>query len=379
MSHPELLVVAGEASGDLHAARLLSELARLVPGLHAFGVGGDELLAANLEPLAHSRELGVVGISEALSVLGRAREVFARLLAEAEKRHPDAALLVDFPEFNLRLAKRLKQRGVPVVYYVSPQVWAWRRGRVRQIARDIDLMLVLFAFEEEFYRGHGVKVVHVGHPLVDEVPALPQAWDQGPPSGPYRIALLPGSRRSEVEALLPPMLETVKRLAGRLAIWPRLILASTVPRELVDEAMAESGLEVEIVEKKRFAAIADSHLALCASGTATLEVGLLGTPMIVVYKLARWSYWLGKILVRLPRFALVNLVLGADAVPERLQGEVEPEALARLASELLSAPEKIAMMRAALAPLRASLGRPGASARAAAEIAAFLRARGVVA
>jgi len=211
---PELLVVAGEASGDLHGARLIAELRQRVPGLTTFGLGGDEMRAAGLEAVAHSSEISVVGITEVLKVLPRAREIFAGLLREVDRRRPALAVLVDFPDFNLRLAKELKTRNVEVVYYISPQVWAWRRGRVKKIARLVDRMLVLFPFEVDFYRGHGIQVVHVGHPLVDEVPVLPQGWDRGEPAGePYRVALLPGSRTSEVEALLPPC-------SRRCGSWP---------------------------------------------------------------------------------------------------------------------------------------------------------------
>ncbi|HLY54372.1 MAG TPA: lipid-A-disaccharide synthase, partial [Stellaceae bacterium] len=317
----ELLMVAGEASGDLHGARLLAELRRLVPGLRAFGLGGAELRAAGLETVADSSEVAVVGVVEVLKVLPRVRQVFAALLAEVDRRRPRAAVLIDFPDFNLRLAGRLARRGIPVIYYISPQVWAWRRGRVRTIARRVDEMLVLFPFEEEFYRRSGVRAVHVGHPLVDEVPRLPSAWDREPVAGePYRLALLPGSRRSEVEALLPAMLAAAARVAAELPVAVTIVRAPGIPEALLAEHVeafrrrgaAERGLPVRVESDDRFGAIAGSHLALCASGTATLEVGLLGTPMIVLYRLARWSYLLARMLVRLPNFAMVNLVLGRE-------------------------------------------------------------------
>jgi len=370
----ELLVVAGEASGDLHAARLITELRRLVPDLAVFGLGGDELRAAGLDPVAHSSEISVVGITEVLRILKRAREVFAALLAEVDRRRPAAAVLIDFPEFNLRLAKELKKRGVPVVYYISPQVWAWRRRRVRTIAQVVDLMLVLFPFEVDFYHRSGVDVVHVGHPLVDEVPELPTAWERGEPSRePYRLALLPGSRVSEVEALLPVMLEAVRRLAEELPVEARLIRAPTVPLELLEEEIELAGLPVRIVDENRFAAIADSHLALCASGTATLEVGLLGTPMVMLYRLGRWTYLVAKLMVRLPYVSLVNLVLGRQAVPELLQGAASPERIALEAEQILIDERERDAMRAALAELRGRLGTGGASRRAAREIAELLR------
>ncbi len=372
----ELLVVAGEASGDLHGARLVSELRRLVPGLETFGLGGDELKAAGLEPVAHSSEVSVVGITEVFRVLPRIREVFASLLAEVDRRRPDAAVLIDFPDFNLRLARELEKRGLRVVYYISPQVWAWRKGRVRTISRLVDRMLVLFPFEVDFYRRHHVDVIHVGHPLVDEVPVLPNIWDRldkgGEPDGPFRVALLPGSRLSEVESLLPTMLAAVRRMASELPIEALLIRAPTVPREVLEEQVQLCGLPVRIVDEDRFTAVADSHLALCASGTATLEVGLLGTPMIVLYRLGFWTWVLARLLVRLPHISLVNLVLGRGVVPELFQRDANPDRIAAEAESILLDMHVRAEMRAGLAELRARLGEGGASRRAAKEVAEVL-------
>jgi lipid-A-disaccharide synthase len=365
-----LLVVAGEASGDLHGARLLAHLRRLRPELAAFGLGGSELAGAGLEALAESAEITVVGITEVLSVLPRARQIFHRLLAEVDRRRPRAAVLIDFPEFNLRLARALKRRGVKVIYYVSPQVWAWRRGRVRTIARVVDRMLVLFPFEAEFYRQAGVDVTWVGHPLVDEVPVLPQAWDQPSVGGrPFRLALLPGSRPSEVEALLPVMLGAVRELAERLPVVPVLVRAGTVPAPLVEGAAAAAGLPLTVVSDRRFDHLAACHLALCASGTATLELGLLGVPMLVLYRLRLATYLLALALVRLPSISLVNLVLGRPVVPELLQRQARPQTVAASAASLLGDPQRLAAMRRALSELRGRLGEGGASERAAAAVA----------
>jgi lipid-A-disaccharide synthase len=369
----ELLVVAGEASGDLHGARLVSELRALVPDLTFFGLGGDELSAAGLDSVAHSAEISVVGITEVLRILKRARELFAALLAEVDRRRPVAAVLIDFPDFNLRLARELKKRGVPVVYYISPQVWAWRRGRVKTISQVVDRMLVLFPFEVDFYRRFGVDVVHVGHPLVDEVPQLASTWEKGEPAGPFRLALLPGSRVSEVEALLPVMLAAVRRLAHELPVEARLIRAPTIPQEMLEEEIELSGLPVRIVAEDRFAAIADSHVALCASGTATLEVGLLGTPMVMLYRLGSWTWLLARFLVRLPYVSLVNLVLGRKVVPELLQGQASAERIALETEHLLIDEREREEMREALAEVRGRLGSGGASRRAAGEIADLLR------
>ena len=378
MSAPRLLVVAGEASGEQRAARLLTALAARQPGLTAFGLGSGPLAAAGVELIADSREISVVGISEALEILPRAAEILRRIVTEAERRRPSAALLVDFPDFNLRLARELAWRGIPIVYYVSPQIWAWRKGRVRVIADCVARMLVLFEFEVPFYRAHGVPVTHVGHPLVDEVPRLPQAWQgvrRGTHPDTYRIALLPGSRRSEVGALLPVLLEAARRIGAELPIEVSIVEAPGLAPAEVGRHVAAAGLEVRRVTERRLEAVADSHLALCASGTATLETGLLGTPMLVCYRLSPWTFALARALVRVPHVSLVNLVLGRRVVPELIQREATPERIASEALALLSRRSAIEAMRDDLAGLRARLGRPGASERAADEVARFLAGR----
>jgi len=367
-SAAELLIVAGEASGDLHGSLLLAELGALVPGLATFGLGSDRMQAAGCELLADSREIAVVGLTEALRILPRAFEILRMLLAEVDRRGTRTAVLVDFPEFNLRLARQLHRRGIRVIYYISPQIWAWRRRRVEQIRRTVDSMLVLFPFEVDFYREHGVEVHHVGHPLVDEVPVLEQAWEQTTDAPERRVlALLPGSRRSEVRALLPPMLETAKLLAEDQALEVRLIEAPSVDRALFDTLLAEADVEVVRVRQQHFEAIAASHLALCASGTATIEVGLLGTPLVVLYRLSAMSHFLARWLVKLPHFAMVNLVLGRGAVPELIQPV--PERVAELARPLLAGGAEVEEMRGALGELRQCLGEAGASQRAASVVA----------
>jgi lipid-A-disaccharide synthase len=324
--------------------------------------------------------VAVVGLVEVLGVLPRARRIFHRLLAAVEERRPRTAVLIDSPEFNLRLARELRRRGVPVIYYVSPQVWAWRRGRVKAIARVVDHMLVLFPFEEPFYRAAGVPVTHVGHPLVDEVPVLPSAWEAPPRERePHRLVLLPGSRPSEVEALLPSMLGAVARLAATRAVEARLLRASTVAPRLLERLSADAPFPLRILDgprEERFAAIAGSHLALCASGTATLEVGLLGTPLVVLYRLSPWTYRVARWLVKLPSISLVNLVLQRPAVPELIQERAAVEPVAREIAALLDDRERLAAMRRDLAELRGRLGEPGASRRAAEAVLAVLAAPG---
>ncbi|MCB1009868.1 MAG: lipid-A-disaccharide synthase [Acidobacteria bacterium] len=370
MKRSDLLLVAGEASGDLHGARLLAALRRRRPDLTAFGLGSDELAAAGLDLVGDSREISVVGLVEVAGVFERARELFDRILVEVEKRRPRVAVLVDFPDFNLRLARHLAWAGIPIVYYVSPQIWAWRRGRVRTIAQTVSKMLVLFPFEVPFYRRHRVPVTHVGHPLVDEVPELPQAWDGGATTRPerFRVALLPGSRKSEVRSMLPVMAESIRRLERELPVEATWIQAPSLPADELEKRLADLGQSGRIVREGRFEAIADSHLALCASGTATLEVGLLRTPLVVLYRLSPVTYWAARMLVRVPNFSLVNLVLGRSAVPELLQRDAEPERIAAIAGGLLRDPERLDAMHVELGGVRARLGAPGASERAAEEV-----------
>ncbi len=341
----------------------------------AFGLAGEELIAAGAEAIADSAEISVVGLVEVLKVVGRARAIKARLLEEVDRRQPAAAVLIDSPGFNLRMARSLQQRGVPVIYYISPQVWAWWRGRVKGIARRVDKMLVLFPFEVDFYRGAGIDVSHVGHPLVDQVPELPHVWDAGAEPETFNIVLMPGSRASEVESLLPVLLESAGRLSRLLPTRFRLLRAGGRAGREVDRHLESNDLPIEVVRGEPFGLLADSHLALCASGTATLELGLIGTPMIVLYKLALWTYWAGRVLVDLPHVSLVNLVLDAGVVPELMQNEANPERIEREAVALLEDREEVAAIRGRLAGLRERLGQPGASRRAAAEVAAFLEPR----
>ncbi|MEM7350765.1 MAG: lipid-A-disaccharide synthase [Acidobacteriota bacterium] len=373
MAARDLLIVAGEASGDLHGARLLAELTNLSPEVRAFGLGGDELAAAGLDCVAHSSEIAVVGITEALKILRRAKQIFDGLLAEVDRRGARAAILIDSPDFNLRLAKKLKARGVQVIYYISPQVWAWRRGRVRLIRRVVDKMLVVFPFEADFYGHYEIDATFVGHPLIDEVPQLPQAWDTAVGEGePFEIAILPGSRRSEIERMLSMFLAAAERLAQQVPVRCSLIRAPTVSPGQLEAALAAVEVEIEVVAEQRFETIASCHLALCAAGTATVEVGLLGTPMIVLYQVSAWTYFLAERLAHSPYASMVNLLLEREAVPELIQQQAEPERIAQQAVDLLGDRGRIDEMRASLAQLRKILGQPGASRRAAEEVSRLL-------
>jgi lipid-A-disaccharide synthase len=339
-----------------------------------FGLGGDKLRAQGMDTLADFSTLSVVGVGEVVRAIPDARRIFNRLLEETTKRGTRVAVLIDFPEFNLRLARKLKSRGVKVVYYVSPQVWAWRRGRLSTIRRVVDKMLVFFDFELDFYRGH-VDVVHVGHPLIDEVPRLEQAWDRLDPGAlptASRIALLPGSRKSEIERMMPTLIGAARELSASLSASFVVVRAPSVSRVAIENAIGLCGLDISIEDEDRFGTVADSHLALCASGTATLEVGLLGTPLIVAYRVGLLTYLMGRALVRIPDISLVNLVLGERVVPELIQDEASAEHLARAALAMLGNRAEIDRQRSRLRELRPRLGAGGASRRAAEEVAKTL-------
>jgi len=362
----KLAVVAGEASGDLHASEVIRELKRIDPSLEAFGIGGDLLARQGMRILHHARDMGIVGLFNVLKHLGMFNRVFRELVERITAERPDAVLLVDFPDFNLRVARKAKALGIPVIYYISPQIWAWRRGRVRQIEKYVDRMIVIFPFEEDFYRQHRVPVTYVGHPLVEQ---LRNVTRTAPSGSRVRIALLPGSRRSEVSDLLPPMLEAVRLIDDAEAF---VVLAPTIDRKQLEAIMKKTGVELPIVPDDRGQTVASANVALSSSGTATLEAAVLGTPVVVMYKLTPATYLLAKRLVKLPHFSLVNIVAGKRVVPELLQHHVTGERIADEVRRLLE-PENYARVREELAGVKAKLGTPGASRRAAEAIMSTLK------
>jgi lipid-A-disaccharide synthase len=364
----KLAIVAGEASGDLHASEVVRELKRLDPALETFGIGGDLLAAEGMRILHHAREMGIVGLFNVLRHYPMFRRIFDDTIRAIAAEKPDAVMLVDYPGFNLRLARRCRELGLRVIYYISPQVWAWRRGRVKQIARYVDRMIVILPFEEGFYREHGVPVTHAGHPLIDELAGIER--DPRPPGDPLRIALLPGSRRGEVSSLLPAMLDAVSLLPGADAY---VIQAPTIHAAELLEIMTQHGTFIRIVPHDGGRAIAAADVALSSSGTATLECAVIGTPVVVMYRLTAITHWLARRLVKLPFFGLINIIAGTEVVPELIQREVNG---ARIAAEVrrMAEPATHARLRAALAAVREKLGGPGASRRAAEAIMAAVRA-----
>jgi lipid-A-disaccharide synthase len=365
----EILVVAGEASGDQHAAELVRALKARRPGLRFFGMGGDKLGEQGVERLFHAKEISVMGIVEVLPKLARILSILGALTREALRRRPALAILVDVPDFNLRLAKRLKRAGIPVVYYVSPMVWAWRKGRVKQIARDVDRMLCILPFEEPFYAKEGVSARYVGSPVLEQMPAPAPASlfrsALGLPADKPTLALLPGSRHSEIQRILPTLVATARLMAARVKELEVVVpLAPGVAKEEIHRAFHGSGLSPRLVEGHAPEVVGASDGAIVASGTAALEAGLMERPMVVVYRVSRISYWVGRLFLKVAHVALVNLLAGRRLVPELLQDEMTPENVAR-ALEAQWAPEKQAEVVAGLREVRAGLGPPGAAARAA--------------
>ncbi|MEW6336598.1 MAG: lipid-A-disaccharide synthase [Acidobacteriota bacterium] len=357
----KVLLVAGEASGDLHAANLLVELRRLEPTVEAFGVGGERLRSAGLECLARSEELSVMGLAEVVRELPRLWGLARRVRRGAIERAPDVAVLVDSPDFNLPLARALHRAGIPVVVYVSPQLWAWRQGRVRRIRRDVRRVLCILPFEVPFYERHGVAAEYVGHPLVDELQPL---IDDAPVPAPGTLALLPGSRWHEVDALLPTMLAAARSLAEEIGgLRIRLIAAPGLDVSRLALHLGGSARPVEIVVEDRHRALASCAAALVASGTATLECALLGVPMVVGYRLHPLTYALARHLVKVDHVALVNLVAGRSIAPEAVQGRFDREQLLAEARRLYGEPG--IRQREALGEVRRALGGRGASERAA--------------
>jgi lipid-A-disaccharide synthase len=369
VSPPTFLVVAGEASGDAHAAAVLRELRKRAPAVTFFGMGGERMRAEGMETLYDAREVAVMGISEVLPRLPRILSALRGLARAARERRPAAALLVDLPDFNLRLAARLKREGVPVVYYVSPMVWAWRPGRTRQIAAVVDRLLCIYPFEEPFLRARGVAATYVGNPLLDEPPAgktgpeARQALGLDPLTP--TLALLPGSRPAEVERLFPSMLEAGERLAQEGPLQVVVPVATTIDQGRLEALAAGRSLRVLFRRGRTVDLLAAADAALVASGTATLEALLANRPMVVVYRVSWFSWIVARLLVRVAHVALVNLLAGRRLVPELLQRGFTPASAAAALREVWRDSARRAEVLAGYREVREALGGPGASDRVA--------------
>ena len=365
-----ILVVAGEVSGDLHAAKVVQAMKNRSPETVFWGIGGDDLRAENVELLQHTDRMSVMGIAEVLRHYRFLKGVFDQVLAEVDRRKPDAALLVDYPGFNLRLAAKLKKRGVKVCYYICPKVWAWNRKRIPRMAEVIDLLMVVFPFEVELFRDTDLQVDFVGNPLVaqmDEFLAMPPRelpWESD-----RRVALLPGSRKQEILRILPAMLAAAKRLEAR---FPEVSFMLAAPNERI-EALVNEQIEKCADAPSRLAVVCgharelmrQADAAMVTSGTATLETALIGTPQIIVYKTSPATYWFGRMVLTIRHIGLVNIVAKRTVCPELIQRDATPESMADGIARLLADTAERSEMLAGYEEVRQLLGTRNAAENAA--------------
>lgn len=340
----KILIVAAEASSAAYAVQLLKGWKQSGRNIHAFGIGSREMESLGFEIIGRSEELAVVGLQEIIAHWGDIKGAFQRLVAKAEEYKPDVVLLMDYPEFNLRLAQKLKKRGFKIAYYISPQIWAWRTYRVHKIRRIVDKMFVIFPFEEEFYKKHGVSVEFVGHPLLDMLETyLPKDSDVATVRSEYLtnknilLGLMPGSRHSELKHNLQTLVEAGQKVVEQNPnVQPVMLVAPSLEMEYVQKLCAPLGYTGKYLRDEPFKMICSSDVILCASGTATLMVGLCRKPMVIMYKMNSISSFFARRLVRhIPFFGIVNLIMKREIVPERFQEKATPEELSRLIVEII--------------------------------------------
>jgi lipid-A-disaccharide synthase len=383
-ANPSVLIVAAEASSSLYALRLLQEWKKQNRNIYAFGIGSRDMEKEGFEIVGRSEELAVVGISEVLAHWGDIKAAFYGLLEKAKQHKPKVALLLDYPDFNLRLAKKLKAMGIPVVYYISPQIWAWRTGRVNTIRDRVDRMLVLFPFEKDFYEKHQVPVDFVGHPLLDELNQT--LFDDrernfhrakfGVRDSDTLLALMPGSRRSEIKHHLAAQLATAKKLHEQHPnLKVALLVAPTFEKEEVQAQLGQLDFPILLIKDEPFTMISLADVVLCASGTATLMVGLMEKPMVIMYRMNAMTAFLAKRFVKhTEHFGMINLILNERVVPELFQEQASVEGMAAALSEMIASRDLQKHLRERLARAKERLGRKGATARVAQALQPFLDA-----
>ncbi|MFH1080923.1 MAG: lipid-A-disaccharide synthase [Pseudomonadota bacterium] len=372
MSHNSrtIMIVAGEPSGDLHGSNLVVAMREIDPGLQFRGIGGRRMQEAGVELMAHAADMAVVGLTEVIVKLNQIRKVLNLMKTHLKTSRPDLLILIDYPDFNLMLGKAAKAIGVRVFYYISPQVWAWRRGRIKKIRAIVDKMAVILPFEEPLYRNADVDATYIGHPLLDTVKtkySRQEALEKfGLQEGATTVGLMPGSRDAEIARLLPVMMNAseimVKKLPRLQFVLP---LAETLERAFVENILQQSPVPVRIIQHDTYDAIDLSDIVIVASGTATLETALLGKPMVIVYKVSPVSYYIGKKIVRVEHIGLANIIAGKTIVPELIQDEANPERIATEVVNILNDPTRMQDIRQELDLIREKLGGSGAAGRAA--------------
>ncbi len=378
MRPKNILIVAGEPSGDLHASNLVKDLKTLNPNLSFFGIGGSLSKKAGVDIISDISELALIGVVEVLKNLSVVKRAYNTVLSRLDSSQTDLAILIDYPGFNLRLARELKRRNIPVVYYISPQVWVWGRSRIDIIKRCVKKMIVFFKFEEELYKTYGVDVEFVGHPLLDIVKAGLSRQEVlkkcGLSEERLTIALLPGSRILEIRSLLSTMAAGAKLINEQMR-GSQFILSKhpDIPIGLYREAIQKAGFDIKIVEGDTYNILSASDFAIVASGTATLETAIIGTPLVIVYKTNVFTYLLAKLVADIRLLGLVNIIAGKEVAPELLQFNFTAENIAETVVTILHDEKRLAVMREELGRVKASLGSPGASVRAAHSILPLLQ------
>jgi lipid-A-disaccharide synthase len=370
-----VMIIAGEASGDLHGARLVQAMRRREPGLAFCGMGARELAGAGVELLFDAGRIAVVGLVEVLTHISDIFSAMSILTRRMREAPPDLLILIDFPDFNLHLANKAKKLGIPIFYYISPQVWAWRTGRVKTIGRLVDAMAVILPFEESFYRSRGVAAQYVGHPLLDSVRVTCNREEfcrrHGINPAHTLVGLLPGSRQREIASLLPDFLAAAKRLHGKYE--QQFVFLLPVAATISEDDLWRNGLDIfaecidiHLIHEDRYDMMAACDAVVAASGTVTLELAILGTPMVVVYRVSPHTYFIGRLLIRhMQFFSLVNLIAERLVVPELLQEEVTPANIEAELTRLLFDEKAGREVRQGLTEVRVKLGDAGASAQAA--------------
>jgi lipid-A-disaccharide synthase len=375
-----IMISCGEPSGDLYAGALAAEILKLEPDAAIAGFGSERLRAAGASLIRDFRGLSVTGLTEALRVIPRSWQNYRALLRAADAERPDVFVPIDFPDFNFFLARAMHTRRVPVVYYISPQLWAWRRGRLKTMKRVADRVLVIFPFEAPFYEQAGVPVTFVGHPLLEltRPPASRDAFMREHGLDPARplVAILPGSRRNELHAILPDLVRSARVIAERTPTVQFVLARAPHLSDELFTPLAEfpSASRPVVVEGETDAVLASADVAILASGTVTVQAALHGCPMVLVYRLGALTYTVGKPFVHVDTYAMVNLVAGRKVVPELIQEAFTPEAVASEAVRILNDPAHAAAVKADLSAVRARLGSAGASRRAAEAVIAAARA-----
>jgi lipid-A-disaccharide synthase len=362
-----IFMIAGEASGDLHGANLVKALKRKAQNIAFSGIGGKAMQDAGVKIVVDASTLSVVGITEVFSKLPGILSGMAAAKSFLKNARPDLLILIDFPDFNLRIAALAKKLNIPVLFYISPQIWAWRSRRVTKIGRLVDHIAVILPFEAAFYRKHHIPVSFVGHPLLDEfrdpLPSFTPPFQDSPPV----IGLLPGSRESEIFRHLPVMLKAAGILSAQMDIRFVVSMAPGAPHDAIKAICLpfQDKLRLEIDPDGARSVFAKTHMVVAASGTVTLEAAIAGTPVIIIYKVSPLSYRLGKAMIKVKNIGLVNLIAEREIVPELIQDRASPELIAETVLNLVKTPSALEAIRRAFADVRNRLGGPGASSRVA--------------